>query len=130
MATWEDIRAIVATLPETHEPSEHAWKVRTKSLAWERPLRKADLAALGASAPEGEILGVRVADVGVQEALVADDPAVYFITPHFAGYPAVLVRLAEIDVAELGELLRDAWLAQAPKRLARAYLDSSGGQPE
>jgi hypothetical protein len=63
-----------------------------------------------------------VADVGVKEALVADDPAVYFTTPHFDGYPAVLVRLAEIDPDELRELLRDAWLAQAPKRLALAYL--------
>jgi hypothetical protein len=64
--------------------------------------------------------------VGVKEALLADDPAVYFITPHFTGYPAVLVRLAEIDVDELHELLRDAWLAQAPRRLARAYLDETG----
>ncbi|HET6529162.1 MAG TPA: MmcQ/YjbR family DNA-binding protein [Actinoplanes sp.] len=122
MATWDDIRAITATLPETRETAERSWKVKDKSLAWERPLRKADLAALGASAPTGDILGVRVADVGVKEALLADDPAVYFTTPHFTGYPAVLVRLAEIDPAELHELLRDAWLAQAPKRLAQAYL--------
>jgi hypothetical protein len=122
MATWDDIRTITATLPETREASEHTWKVKDKSLAWERPLRKADLAALGAAAPSGDILGVRVADVGVKEALVADDPAVYFTTPHFDGYPAVLVRLAEIEPDELRELLRDAWLAQAPKRLAQAYL--------
>jgi hypothetical protein len=122
MATWDDIRAITATLPETRETAERSWKVKDKSLAWERPLRKADLAALGAAAPTGDILGVRVADVGVKEALLADDPAVYFTTPHFTGYPAVLVRLAEIDPAELHELLRDAWLALAPKRLAQAYL--------
>jgi len=124
MATWDDIRTITAGLPETHEASERSWRVKSKPLAWERPLRKADLEALGAAAPpEGEILGVRVADVGVKEALLADDPAVYFTTPHFDGYPAVLVRLAEIPEDELRDLLRDAWLAQAPKRLARAYLD-------
>jgi hypothetical protein len=65
-----------------------------------------------------------VADVGVKEALVADDPAVYFTTPHFNGYPAVLVRLDEIEPAELEELLADAWLARAPKRLARQFLDA------
>jgi hypothetical protein len=88
-------------------------------------LRKADREALGAAAPTGEILGVRVADVGVKAALLADDPAVYFTTPHFDGYPAVLVRLADIDPAELHDLLRDAWLARAPKRLARAYLEAN-----
>jgi hypothetical protein len=124
MATWDDIRAVTATLPETTESSPREWRVRGKSLAWERPLRPADLQALGADAPTGDILGVRVADVGVAQALVVDDPAAYFTTPHFAGYPAVLVRLDVIDPAELHELLRDAWLARVPKKLARAYLDT------
>ncbi|MDT4993841.1 MAG: hypothetical protein QOH97_3733 [Actinoplanes sp.] len=125
MATWDDLRAVAATLPETVETAPHEWRVRAKNLAWERPLRKADLEALGADAPQGDILGVRVADVGVAEALVADDPAVYFRTPHFAGYPAVLVRLEVIEPAELHGLVRDAWLARAPKRTARAYLDAN-----
>lgn len=122
MATWDDVRAVAATLPETVETSPREWRARDKSLAWERPLRKADLAALGAGAPQGDILGVRVEDVGVAEALVADDPAVYFRTPHFAGYPAVLVRLDAIEPDELHGLLRDSWLARVPKKLARAYL--------
>ena len=95
-----------------------------KSLAWERPLRRSDLDALGPDAPGGPILAVRVADIGVKDALVADDPDVYFTTPHFNGYPAVLVSLDQIDVAELRELLVEAWLARAPKRLAQAYLDA------
>jgi hypothetical protein len=127
MASWDDIRAIAATLPGTVEQEPHDWRVRDRKLAWERPLRPADRAALGAGAPDGDILGVRVADVGVAEALAAEDPAVYLRTPHFAGYPAVLVRLDVIDSGELSELLRDAWLARAPKRLARAYLDDTAG---
>lgn len=123
MATWDDIRVIVAGLPETVETDEHTWKVRTKTVAWERPLRASDRAALGGAAPAGDILGVRTPDTGAKEALLAEDPRVYFTTPHFDGYPAVLVRLARISPAELGEILRDAWLAQAPKRVARAYLD-------
>jgi hypothetical protein len=125
MATWEDIRAIAAALPETVERSPREWRARDKSLAWERPLRKQDYEALGDAAPDGDILGVWVADVGVAEALVADDPAVYFRTPHFAGYPAVLVRLEAIEPGELHDLLRDAWLARVPKRLSRAYLDAN-----
>jgi len=127
MATWDDIRTAVAGLPETQEPCERSWRIRSKTVAWERPLRKADREALGDRAPEGDILGVRVADVGVKEALLAEDPAVYFTTPHFDGYPAALVRLAEIRPAELQELLRDAWLAQAPKKLARTYLEEHPG---
>ena len=125
MATWDDIRAIVAELPETVERGTHDWRARDKNLAWERPLRPADREALGAHAPDGDILGVRVADVGVAQALVADDPAVYFTIPHFAGYPAVLVRLGVIEPDELRDLLRDAWLARVPKRMARAYLEEN-----
>ena len=58
-------------------------------------------------------------------ALIADDPGVYFTTPHFDGYPAILVRLAEIGVAELEELLTEAWFAQAPKTLAKAFLSNN-----
>jgi hypothetical protein len=125
MATWDDIRAIAVTLPETVETSPREWRARDKSLAWERPLRKADREALGADAPDGDILGVRVADVGVAEALVADDPAVYFRTPHFAGYPAVLVRLDVIAPEELRDLLRDAWLARVTRKMARTYLEAN-----
>jgi len=122
VATWDDVRRIVAGLPETAEASPHNWRVRNKLIAWERPLRTSDLAALGADAPEGDILGARVADEGVKFALIADDPRVYFTTPHFDGYPAVLVRLAEIGVPELEELITEAWLTQAPKTLAKAFL--------
>jgi hypothetical protein len=101
--------------------------VRKKLIAWERPLRKADYEALGADAPDGDILGARVAD-GVKFALIAV-PGVYFTTPHFDGYPAVLVRLAEIDVPELTELITEAWLAQAPKKLAKAFLQNDSQAP-
>ena len=124
MASWDDVARIVSELPETAEPSPRNWRVRKKLIAWERPLRKADYEALGADAPDGDILGARVADEGVKFALIADDPGVYFTTPHFDGYPAVLVRLAEIGVPELEELLTDAWLAQAPKTLAKAFLQN------
>ncbi len=123
MATWEDVRRIALGLPETAERDDSLqWRVKDKLIAWERPLRKADLEALGESAPDGPILGARVPDLGAKEALLADDPAVYFTTPHFNGYPAILVQLERIAEAELEELLVEAWLAQAPKRLAKQFL--------
>jgi len=69
--------------------------------------------ALGDRAPDGPILGAHVADVGVKEALIADDSDVYFTTPHFDGYAAILVRLDRISVSELDELIVEAWLLRA-----------------
>jgi hypothetical protein len=99
--------------------------VKDKLVVWERPLRRADFEALGDSAPDGPILGARVEHLVAKEALLADDPDVYFTTPHFDGYPAVLVRLDHIAAEDLEELIVEAWLARAPKRLAKAYLDTS-----
>jgi hypothetical protein len=121
VATWEDVRRVALAWPETAEKSSRdtlTWTVKDKGFVWERPLGKTDLEALGDHAPDGPILAARVADLGVKEALVADDPDIYFTVPHFDGYPAVLVRLERISVGELGELIADAWLARAPKRLA------------
>ena len=81
MASWKDVARIVAQLPETTEPTPRNWRVRKKLIVWERPLRKADYEALGADAPDGDILGARVSDEGVKFALIADDPGVYFTTP-------------------------------------------------
>ena len=134
MATWEDVAAIASALPEVaEEPSygERAWKVRKKTFAWERPLRPKEVEALGGSEPEGtaptgEILAVRVADEEAKQALVSSEPEIYFTTFHFDGYPAVLIRLARIARPELEELLIEAWLAKAPKRVAAAFLAERG----
>ena len=125
MATWDDVASIVGELQLTNEPSPHEWRVGKKLIAWERPLRKSDreaLAARGIEPPEGDILGAWVADEGVKFALIADEPDVYFTTPHFDGYPAVLLKLAEIDEVGLRELIVEAWLTQAPKRLVQEFL--------
>jgi hypothetical protein len=130
VASWENVRRIALALPETSERPSHgntSWRVRDKLFVWERPLRPADLRALGGDAPDGPILGARVEHLGAKEALIADDPEVYFTTPHFDGYAAVLVRLDEIAADELEELIAGAWLCQAPKRLARDYMQTRRG---
>ena len=128
MPNWEDVRRLALGLPDTSERLSRdlrQWRVHDKLFVWERPLRRADLEALGNDAPEGPILGARVEHLGAKEALLADDPSVYFTTPHFDGYPAILVRLDEIGLEDLHELIVEAWLARAPERLAKAYIDTS-----
>jgi hypothetical protein len=108
-------------MPETEEVSRR-WNVRGKAFVWERPLRRADFEALGDAAPDGDVLAARVPDLDAKEALLGDDPDVYFTTPHFDGYPMILIRLERIPVEELHELVVEGWLDRAPKRLAAAYL--------
>ena len=72
-----------------------------------------------------DVLMFRVADLGVKELMLADDRGVYFTTRHFDGYPAVLVRipdLARLDREELFDLVAEAWLTRAQKRVAKAWL--------
>lgn len=129
MPTWDDVRRLALALPETDEHVSRGnahWRVREKGFVWERPLRQTDLRALGDAAPEGPILGARVEHLGAKEALLADPSGVYFTIPHFDNFPAVLVQLERIEPRELEELIADAWLARAPRRLARAYLDALG----
>jgi len=127
MATWDDVARIALALPETTEEQawgNRHWKVRGKGFVWERPLRKSDLKVLGDAAPEGPILGARVEHLVAKEALVQDPSKVFFTIPHFDGYPAILVLLDEIDLDGLDEVIVEAWLCRAPKRVADAYMAS------
>jgi hypothetical protein len=131
VASWDDVSRIALALPEVQERLSNAgrrqWAIRGKKMfLWERPLRQSDLRALGDAAPEGPILGAKTEHLIAKEAILADDPAVYFTTPHFDNYPAVLVRLPSIALPELEELAAEAWLAVAPKRLAAAFLKERG----
>ena len=128
MATWEDVRRLALALPETRETVSRdlrRWEVKEKGFVWERPLRRADFEALGDDAPDGPILGARVEHVVAKQALLADPSRVFFTTPHFDGYPAILVRLDEISLEDLQEVIVEAWLARAPRRLARTFADEA-----
>jgi hypothetical protein len=76
-----------------------------------------------------DVLVFRVADQGEKELLLADERGVFFTTPHWNGYSAVLMRipdLARIDREELGDLVAEAWLTRAQKRVASAWLAEHG----
>jgi hypothetical protein len=128
VASWDDVRGIALALPETSERVSRdrcQWLVKDKLFVWERPLRAKEVEALGAAAPDGPILGARVEHVGAKEALLADDPRIFFTTPHFDGFPAILVRLDRIATEDLEEVVTEAWLVRAPRRLVDAYLENS-----
>lgn len=125
MATWSDVRRIALALPDVVEGADTnglKWEVHGKHFAYERPLRKRDLDELGDSAPTGDILGLRVAELDDKQGLIGSNPRVFFTVPHYAGYPAVLALLERIELDQLEEVLTDAWLCRAPKRLAASYL--------
>jgi hypothetical protein len=127
VAGWADVERLALALPETVEKPAYgnrAWRVRKKLFVWERPLRGPDLEALGDAAPEGDVLGAKVPDEVAKRALIEAEPEIYFTTPHFDGVASVLVRLEAIPVADLEELTVEAWLTQAPKRLAEEYLEA------
>jgi hypothetical protein len=72
-----------------------------------------------------DVLVFKVEDLGVKEMLVGDSRGVYFTTPHWNNYSAVLVRirdLAKLEREELRDLVEEAWLTRAPKRLAKQWL--------
>jgi hypothetical protein len=130
MATWDDVARIALALPETNERESRGnrqWRVKDKLFVWERPLRRSDLEALGASAPAGAILGARVEHVAAKEALLQNDEGVFFTTPHFEGYPAILAQLEPMPLGLLEETIVEAWLCRAPVRLAKEYLARGSG---
>ena len=127
MATWDDVQRLALAMPEATERVSRdmrQWCVKDKLFVWERPLRKTDLRALGDAAPEGPILGARVEHLGAKEALLQGDEGVFFTTPHFDGYPAILLKLEPAPLDLLEEIVVEAWLARAPTRLVKAYLEA------
>jgi len=123
MATQEDVRRLALALPETTEGEDRfafsvAGRPKPKGFAWvwmERVEPKQP------KVPNPDVLAVRVANDDEKQVLLAADPDTFFTEPHYNGFPAVLVRLAAIDVDELEELLTDAWRCQAPKALVKAF---------
>jgi hypothetical protein len=122
MATQADVRRIAMSLPETEEvEGRFAFGVRNKGLvkqyAWvwlERITPKKP------RVPNKKVLAVRVANMRDREMMVAVEPSKFFTESHYNGFPAVLVRLDAVTVAELKPILAEAWRCQAPRELTDA----------
>ena len=114
MADWKTVREIVLAFPEVEEGTSGrpAFRVRGKLFAWMARER------------DGGGLGVRV-DRDEKQLILDANPDVYFSSPHYDGWPGVQIRLELIEPDELREQLEDAWLIQAPKRLAAEFLGAN-----
>lgn len=115
MADWDVVRELALALPEVEASTSGrvAFSVRGKGFAWEARER------------DGGGLAVRV-EREEKELILDSNPEVYFTSPHYTGFPAVQIRVEVIERDELKERLEDAWLIQAPKKLASAYVAEDG----
>ena len=107
--TIDELRQIVLAIPEVEEGTSYgtlAFKVRKRLLC-----RLHD---------DDEVLVLKC-DPIERDALLAESGGPWFITPHYEGYGYVLVRLAGADPAEVRELIVEAWLREAPKRLVAEH---------
>lgn len=113
MVDEHDVRTIALSLPDaTADDSGFHFRVGKTGIAWPYPER---VHPRKARMPRLDIFVIRVADQSDKEALLAGEPAKFFTTDHYVGYPAVMVRLAAIDLMELTELLTDAHAAAIQK---------------
>ena len=132
VATLRDLDEIALSLPQaTKEVSDDgrpSYLVHGKFFCLHRSRRR-DAVDPETGERLDDVLMFRVADLGVKELMLADDRGVYFTTPHFDGYSAVLLRipdLARLDRDELEDLVVEAWLTRAQKRVAKAWLAEHG----
>jgi hypothetical protein len=128
MATMADLDELALSLPQTtkevSDDGRPEYRVHGKLFCCQRGRRK-DAVDERTGERLDDVLMFRVADVGVKELLLSDTRGVFFTTPHFDGYPAVLVRipsLTQLDRGELHDLVAEAWLTRAQKRVAKAWL--------
>jgi hypothetical protein len=110
VVTEDDVRRIALSLPETAEkPYNRLPSFRVRSNLFIRVHELPDT------------LFVRCADLDERNELLKAEPGKFFITPHYDGYPGILVRLSQVDHGEVTELVTESWRICAPKRLLAAY---------
>jgi hypothetical protein len=123
VSTQDDVRRFALSLPETSEAEDRfafsvANRGKQKGFVWvwaERVHPKRP------RVPNPAVVAIRVADELEKDVLLRSDEERFFTEPHYRGFPAVLVRLAAIDVEELEELITNAWRCQAPRALSAAF---------
>jgi hypothetical protein len=129
MASMADLHELALSLPETTREvsadGRPSYRVHGKLFCLHRGRRRDAVDPVTGERLD-DVLMFRVADLDVKELMLSDERCVFLTTPHFDGYPAVLLRipdLARIDREELHDLVVEAWLTRAQKRLAKAWLD-------
>ena len=125
MPTFDDVRRLAAGLPEVAEaPSYHgmpALKVQGKPFCRFWSEREHDRDGVRGS----EVIVV-FCDEDEKELLLESSAGEVFTTPHYDGYAALLIRLADVDLATLSDLLEDSYRSRAPRSLLKGLEDAGG----
>jgi hypothetical protein len=123
-----DLDELALAMPETtkdvSDDGRPSYLVHGKMFCFHRS-RRPDAVDPDTGERMADVLMFRVEDDGVKQLMLADPRGVFFTTPHFDGYPAVLMRiprLAELDRDELRDIVVEAWLTRAQKRVAKRWL--------
>lgn len=120
MADLEDVRRIALSLPGTSGDDGFAVRNGSKNrgFAWVW-MKRVDPKKPRVPCPE--VIAIRTANLDEKDGLIASEPEKFFTEPHYNNYPAVLARLANVELDELEELLIDGWRCQAPKDLVEEF---------
>ena len=122
--------AMPQTTKEVSEDGRPSYLVHGKMYCFHRS-RRPDAIDPETGERMDDVLMFRVADQDVKDLFLADQRGLFFTTPHFNGYPAVLMRIPQLKKMgrdELRDLVAEAWLTRAQKRVAKAWLAEHGAQ--
>ena len=128
MATMADLDELALALPETTkevaEDGRPSYLAHGKMFCFHRS-RRPDAVDPATGERLDDVLMFKVDGPEAKELALADPRGIFFTTPHFNGYSAVLIRipdLARLEREELRDVVVDAWLTRAHKRVAKAWL--------
>jgi hypothetical protein len=123
MADADDVRLLALALPEVEEVDSDGFDFRVggKGFVWSYPERRQGSPRVIRT----DIAVLFVGDEAEKQALLLGEPDVFFTAPGYDGWPLVMLRLTEVEVGRLRELVTDAWRMRAPAEIA-ATLEESG----
>jgi hypothetical protein len=126
MADAEDVRRLALALPQAVEIESDGFDFRVagKGFVWSYPERTPGRPRVIRT----DIAVLFVGDEAEKQALLLGEPGLFFTTPAYDGLPLVMLRLAEVGVDRLAELVTDAWRMRAPAEQA-GDLDGAGTRP-
>jgi hypothetical protein len=132
VATLRDVETLALALPEVVKDEDGegrpSYSVNGKVICWHRSPRP-DALESRTGERLTDVFVFRTTDLDLKEMTLQDDRGIFFTTPHWNGYPAVLIRIRDlrhVKKAELRDLIEEAWLSRAPKRVAKAWLAAQG----
>jgi hypothetical protein len=122
MADADDVRRLALALPGVVEIESDGFdfRVANKGFIWSYPERRPGHPRVIRT----DIAVLFVGDEAEKQALLLGEPAIFFTTSSYDGSPLVMLRLDQVDVRRLGELVTDAWRMRAPEDLASHFADS------